>query len=219
MEAIIQEALRYLRVREPDADTRRAVEAAAAQVMERAAPRFYYRIFPVVHQEAGIGLPEAGVTLPGKLASDMLKDCGQAALLICTLGAEFDRLLRMTQARDMAQAVILDACGSALVEQGCDKAEREIAARCPGLYLTDRFSPGYGDLPLDVQPEILRALDASRRLGVTATDACLLNPMKTVTAVIGLADKPQAAKIRGCAFCALQATCAYRKRGMTCAKS
>ena len=27
--------------------------------------------------------------------------------------------------------------------------EKEIAARLPGAFLTDRFSPGYGDLPLD----------------------------------------------------------------------
>ena len=68
-----------------------------------------------------------------------------------------------------------------------------------------------------ISPEwILRAVDAGRRLGVTATASCLMIPAKSVTAVIGLSDKPQGAKIRGCAYCTLREDCAYRKRGTVC---
>ena len=140
----------------------------------------------------------------------MLASCEKAVLLVCTLGAEFDRLLRQTQARDMAAAVTLDACGSAYVEAGCDRAEKEIASLHPGLYLSDRFSPGYEDLPLSLQEDFLTVLNAQRRLGVTALQSHLLAPAKSVTAVIGLSTQPQEAKIRGCAFCALQGRCAYR---------
>ena len=108
------------------------------------------------------------------------------------------------------------ACGSALVEAGCDAAEKEIAGRMPGLYLTDRFSPGYGDLPLTVQQSLCGALDVTRRLGVSLTDTCLMNPQKTVTAIIGLADRPQMARIRGCAYCMMNKTCALRKGGKRC---
>ena len=45
------------------------------------------------------------------------------------------------------------------------------------------------------------------------------DPEDVLTAVIGLADKPQRARIRGCAFCSLREGCAYRERGMTCASS
>ena len=154
--------------------------------------------------------------MPGAMAKTMLQGCGQAALLCCTLGAAFDRLLRMTQARDMAKAAILNACGSAYAEAGCNAAEKEIASRYPGMYLTDRFSPGYGDLPLTLQPVFIAALDAGRRLGVTVTDSLLMLPAKTVTAVIGLSELPQPARIRGCGFCALKENCAYRERGTHC---
>ena len=147
----------------------------------------------------------------------MLQECGQAVILCCTLGAEFDALLRSGQARDMARAVIADAWGSAWVETACDEAEREIASRFPGLYLTDRFSPGYGDLPLSLQGEICAFLDAPRRLGVHVTDTCLLNPRKSVTAVIGLAEAPQMARIRGCEFCSVRENCSLRKGGKRCA--
>jgi len=137
-------------------------------------------------------------------------------ILAATLGARFDAMLRAQQARDMAQAVIMDACASAYIDAACDEAEKEIAARFPGQYLTDRFSPGYGDLPLSVQTELCRALDTQRTLGVHVTDHFLLNPSKTITAVIGLADRPQAARIRGCAYCRLQKHCPYQG-GKRCA--
>ena len=146
----------------------------------------------------------------------MLKECTQAALLACTLGAAFDARLRAVQARDMAKAVLTDGCGSAWVEAGCDEAEGELSERLPGRFLTDRFSPGYGDLSLDMQPALCAALDAGRRLGLSVTDSLLLNPSKSVTAVIGLAHQPQMARVRGCAYCTLRETCALRKGGNHC---
>ena len=212
----ISEALRYLGADKADEEMRRAVEQAAKELTEKLVPRFVYKVFSVEHTESGAFLPEAGLALPGKMAKSMLQCCGQAALLCCTLGAEFDRLLRMTQARDMAKASILNACGSAYAEAGCNEAEKEIDSRYPNLYLTDRFSPGYGDLPLSIQPSFITALDADRRLGVTVTDSLLMLPAKTVTAVIGLSETPQPARIRGCGCCALKKNCAYRERGTHC---
>ena len=212
----ISEVLRYLGASGADEATRLTVEQTAEELAATLAPRFVYKVFSVEHTDSGAFLPEAGLTLPGNMAKTMLQSCGQAALLCCTLGAAFDRLLRMTQARDMVKAAILNACGSAYAEAGCDEAEKEIASRYPNLYLTDRFSPGYGELPLSVQPDFIAALDAGRRLGVTVTDSLLMLPAKTVTAVIGLSESPQPARIRGCGFCALKENCAYRERGTHC---
>lgn len=218
MELDIAEALRYLGVKEPAPEPLRGEMAALAGRLTRAVqPRYTYRVFSVAHEPAGEILREAGITLTGRSAARMLAQCGQAALLVCTLGMGFETLLRAEQARDMARAVMLDACGSAWVEAGCGAAERELAARFPGLYLTDRFSPGYGDLPLDLQPAICAVLDARRRLGVHVTESLLMNPSKSVTAVIGLSDRPQMARIRGCAFCSMRKTCTLRKGGTTCA--
>ena len=219
MNVDVTQALRFAGVKTPDENALGAARQAAEQVEKRASPRYTYRVFAVERTEQGVSLPEAGLILPGNLAKTMLAECEKAALLLCTLGAEFDRLLRTAQARDMAQALYIDACGSSFVEQGCDAAEKEIAAHHPGLYLTDRFSPGYGDLPLSLQRDFLRALNGEKRLGVCAAPSYLLNPMKSVTAVIGLSDKPQPARIRGCAYCVFKQNCAFRERGMTCASS
>ena len=210
------EALRYLAIARPDASSLEALEPVAAALEKALTPRFTFAAFPVRHTPEGEALEGSGLVLPGEMARTMLRECTDAVLLLCTLGAGFEARLRAASARDMAQAAMLDACGSAYVEAGCDEAEKAIAARFPEKYLTDRFSPGYGDLPLDLQPALCAALDSQRRLGVTVTESLLMVPMKTVSAVIGLADTPQPARVRGCQFCARRETCEFRKNGQIC---
>ena len=217
MELDIDEALRYLGAGQSAPESlRNQTAAAAAELTAAVRPRYTYRVFSLRQEGGAYLLPEAGVCLTGATAEAMLSQCDQAVLLACTLGTAFDTMLRMEQARDMARAAILDACGSAWVEAGCNEAERELAARLPGRYLTDRFSPGYGDLPLDLQSAICAALDAQRRIGLHVTNSLLLNPTKSVTAIIGLSNRPQAARIRGCAYCSMRETCALRKGGKHC---
>lgn len=213
--ADINEALRYLGAAAAGDDLRERMQQAMAEA-EQYAPRFTWRASRVEHRPDGEWLADVALLLSGRTATKMLAECDTASVLVCTLGTAFDDHVRRMQARDMARAVMLDACGSALVEEGCDRAQEEILRRFPGKYLTDRFSPGYGDLPLSLQPQIIAATDSTRRLGVHVTPSCLMSPQKSVTAVIGLADSPQRARIRGCAFCALRSTCTLRKGGHSC---
>ena len=212
----VGEALRWLGAATPPDDLRREAEQLADELSSTIQPRYIYRVYRLEHRLDCIRLPDADVELTGSTALGMLTRCDQAVLLACTLGSRFDARLLAIQARDMSKAVIYDALASALVEAGCDAAEHEIAARFPTLYLTDRFSPGYGDLPLALQPRLCAALDAGRRLGITVAPSLLMNPVKSVTAIIGLSGTPQPARIRGCAFCNLRETCQFRKEGKTC---
>ena len=218
MEPNIDEILRYLRVRgESPEELREQVEYTARKLAESLPPKFVYRAFPLEFGADGVTLVGSGVILTGGLAQKMLQHCDTAVLLCCTLGMEFEQRLRAMERRDMGRAVILDACGSAWVESGCDAAECEIAERFALRSLTDRFSPGYGDLPLSLQPAVMTALDAQRRLGIHLSDSFLMTPSKSVTAVIGVSDTPQPARVRGCGYCAMREKCEYRKGGTTCA--
>ena len=213
---LTEEALRYLGAANAPEPLRRQVEEELVSLQSQLRPRYTYRVWDLERCSGGIRLAGTSLTLEGDTAGRMLETCHRAALLACTLGIRFDQLLTAAQARSMARAVILDACGSALVEQGCDEAEQALSARLPGQYLTDRFSPGYGDLPLGLQRELCAALDTSRRLGLYVTESLLLNPVKSVTAVIGLSDRPQMARIRGCAHCQMRDRCTLRKGGKHC---
>lgn len=212
----VSEALRYLGIPHPTGELRREAERMADELSDAIQPRYFYQMENVERLPDRVRLQKTELDLAGSTALGMLAGCDRAVLLACTLGARFDAKLLAIQARDMAKAVIYDALGSAFVEAGCDQAERDIAARFPDLFLTDRFSPGYGDLPLDIQPALCAALDTGRRLGVTVTPSLLMNPVKSVTAVIGLSDAPQPARVRGCRACNLRETCQFRKEGKTC---
>ncbi len=217
MELDMREALRYLGVRgEPDGTLAEQVAQVARRLTGELAPRYVYRVFDLERRDGGYALAGTDTVLTGATAERMLAGSHKAAVLACTLGARFDRMLLEAQARDMAQAVILDACGSAWVEAGCDAAQAEIAGRFPKEYLTDRFSPGYGDLPLELQRELCELLDGSKRLGLHASESCMLNPVKSVTAIVGVAATPQPARVRGCEHCAMRKTCAMRKEGKPC---
>ena len=49
-----------------------------------------------------------------------------------------------------------------------------------------RFSPGYGDVPLSLQRDVLAVLDAQRKLGITLSDTFFMTPCKSVTAFVGI---------------------------------
>lgn len=94
-----------------------------------------------------------------------------------------------------------DALGSALAEQMADAAEAELRqwAAGQGRYLTGRYSPGYGDWPITVQPLVAAALDTARRAGLCVTDSNLMTPRKSVTALLGVSDHPVRGIWRGAA--------------------
>ncbi|MCD8344332.1 MAG: vitamin B12 dependent methionine synthase, activation domain protein [Oscillospiraceae bacterium] len=182
------------------------------RVTEAARPRLVYRRLPL---EGGKirGLPLGGGDIRALLAP-----CREAVLLAVTLGGGVERLLMRSGVSDMGDAVIMDACASAAVESVCENfdADLRLALHGEGLYLTDRFSPGYGDLPLDCQSALCEALNAQRRIGLTVTETQILIPRKSVTAIMGIADTPQPLQRHGCGKCSLSATCPYRKEGAKC---
>ncbi|MBQ4346729.1 MAG: 5-methyltetrahydrofolate--homocysteine methyltransferase, partial [Oscillospiraceae bacterium] len=96
-----------------------------------------------------------------------------------------------------------------------EETEQEIRSHVPYPFVTQRFSPGYGDLPLHTQPILLRMLDAGRTLGITATAQHILLPQKSVTAVLGCSHSPVQDARKGicgvnCKGCPQEDTCPSR---------
>ncbi len=208
------EALRYLGVKgRPPEDITAQVEQAFALLLPHCQPRSVWRVLDKNQ------LAELGLELPGQDIHQLLRDCGNVVLFALTLGPGPEGLIRREGLRSPTAALILDACASAACEQACDELQAQLEARlcAEGLFSTDRFSPGYGDLPLTVQQPLLELLDAQRRCGITLSRTCIMSPSKSVTAIFGLADKPQGKRARGCAFCSMNQNCSFRKAGITCA--
>lgn len=170
--------------------------------------------------EPRVALAGSPLMLEGRSIAAHLRGARKAALMACTLGAASERELRKHAALGPVDALLYDAAASALVEAAANAAEAAIVeeAADEGLHANFRFSPGYGDLPLTVQPAFLAALDAPRRIGLTVTEGNLLVPTKSITAVVGLFDRPlpSATARDACASCQLRPNCQLRKKGITC---
>lgn len=119
-----------------------------------------------------------------------LKGCHAVYLLCATIGATFDALQRRTAARSPSDAFVLQAIGAAAIEALVDDTELEMQRElAEGESLVQRYSPGYGDYPLDAQRRLLALLDAPRTVGVSLTDALVMAPSKSVSAIIGVTRK------------------------------
>lgn len=111
---------------------------------------------------------------------------GNRVYLCGTLGPAFDRYQRARAAVSAAEAYAAQRLGLEEIERLMDELEAEARAAVEASgdeRLLPRRSPGYGELPLEMSREILAKLDATKRIGVALTDALLLVPAKSVTAV------------------------------------
>ena len=211
------EVLRYMGCPPEKADQalRGQVESCTRELLGAVRPRWSWRAVEISFEAGGVRL-ENGLLLPGEDLKAHLSGCGRAAIFCATLGAEADALIRRAERLDMGRALTLDCCASAAVEEACGQIEGELQGKFPGCSFPFRYSPGYGDLPLEVQGPLLDLLDAPRRVGLCATDSHLLTPRKSVTAILGIADGPIEQTKRSCLGCPAQSGCQYRKAGGHC---
>lgn len=203
------------------------IDRCIDEMIDIVRPRYTYSVFDIkidTDKSGGpcISLIGANLKLTGNDIYEHLRECRKCAVMAVTLGIAADNAIRVAQSSDMTKAVIYDACATELVEKACDFVEDEIKelAESEGRGTNFRFSPGYGDLPIEVQPTLINTLDAGRKAGITVTPSMLMTPSKSVTAVIGFTtllykNKKKRSK---CDICSMRGNCAFRKRGTTCGR-
>ncbi|MDA3733376.1 hypothetical protein PBV87_18010 [Niameybacter massiliensis] len=217
-EIILREVLRYINVpyHAADATLKQEILTAYGEIESMARVRQVYGLFNIEPKKDLIVFQEINFQIESADLAKVVKNCNQLYVMAVTIGSEIDKRISGTQQTDMMKALIYNACANVLIEQACDHVEEEIMKNIKeGQYLTMRYSPGYGDVPLTVQTEILNFLDATRKAGITTTKAGMLIPLKSVTAFIGLSSIKEK-RHKGCESCLIQDKCIYRKRGEKC---
>ncbi len=213
MEIDKKEALRYLGYgsHEADESVNALLDDCIRELCENMDCRVIAREFPLEISEDGEIDGGCFKTRSRNLAKN-LAGCKSVLVFAATTGPGIDRLLTKYGKLNVTRSVVLQAAGAAAIESYCNELcsdwKKEYKER--GLYLRPRFSPGYGDFPLECQPDIIRGLDASKRIGITLTEGLLMMPSKSVTAVIGISEADDNCLTEGCEACEKK-DCPYRR--------
>ena len=190
MDLRTREAIRYLGYgkNKVDEKTFDLIKESFQELERIADKRGVYHIFELLirdEKKFQIG----PLKIESKSLYNNLKGCSKVAVVGATLGTEVDRKIRQYEVVDLPRAVVLGACAAAYLEDYCDEMVRAIQEDVGKEYmLRPRFSPGYGDFTIDCQDDILRIIDAQKKIGLSLTKAKMMTPSKSVTAVIGICD-------------------------------
>lgn len=118
--------------------------------------------------------------IKSKSLAGLLEGADKTIVFCATVGFGIDRLIEKYTKISPPKALILQAIGAERAEALCD-------AFCAGFEnRTARKSPGYGDIPLEMQKYITEKLDTQRKIGVALNESLLLSPSKSVTALFGI---------------------------------
>ena len=112
-----------------------------------------------------------------------LEGCREAYLMAVTLGIKTERWLHRLSILSPAKHFLADGLSSAYAEAAADLASAMLENE---KRLASRFSPGYADLPLSIQSDLLNATEANKYLHITLSDSLLMIPQKSITAIIGI---------------------------------
>ncbi|MBQ8504362.1 MAG: hypothetical protein IJ491_08835 [Clostridia bacterium] len=125
-------------------------------------------------------------TIESESLKKNLRGCKSAYVFAATAGSEVDRQIKKLSVMSDGKAMILSCIASSGIECWCDFINDEMARN---KVLRPRFSPGYGDVSLCVQKDIFDFLDVNRKLGMSLTEALMMVPVKSVTAIVGIVEE------------------------------
>ena len=148
---------------------------------------FYYRVsyivLPVETKGEFVDLGFAKSS--SKMLMKAMDGCDSCILFAATVGGNIDHLIRKYSRTAPAKALLFQALGTERVETLCKTFVKAIKREMK-IKTSRRVSPGYGDLPLEIQKDIFNLLNCARTIGLTLNDNMLMSPSKSVTAFMGI---------------------------------
>lgn len=215
-----EEVLRYLGYKGQYIDESMAsiIDECREEIKKIITPRVVYTYNNIKASNEGVEVVTTNLILKGNDIKEHLRNSTECVLIAVTLGNEVEKKTRLYEKINLTKALILDACATTAVEEVCDIVEGSVKEKAAlrGMDITFRYSPGYGDLPLDVQSSFLRAIDAQKKIGLTVSENNLLFPRKSVTAIIGIVNDGVKKKKKSCKECSNYKNCNFKREGESC---
>lgn len=205
-----KEILRYAGCREETDEVSKMLDECISECTGRLTYKVCYGEFPVELSEKSVDF--SFMKAESKALAKNFSGCRASIVFAATVGIEMDRLIAKYGRISPAKGLIFQAIGAERIESLCDAFNKDIKMRLSerGLFARPRFSPGYGDFPLNAQTDIFRVLDCPRKIGLSLNESLLMSPSKSVTAVIGVSEFNSGCGNVPCEQCAKK-DCAFRR--------
>lgn len=201
-----KEILRYALCREADSSVSGLLKECLEEALEKKNYKICYVILPVKIRGE---LCDFGIlNLKSEKLAQNLDGCEEAIIFAATAGIGIDRLISKYSRLSPAKALMIQAIGTEMIEKLCDMFCEDIEKE-KACQTHPRFSPGYGDLPLETQKDFFAVLDCGKRIGIALNDSLLMSPSKSVTAIAGLGKSKTKTKNK-CVDCEKQ-DCIFRR--------
>ncbi|MDR2036967.1 MAG: 5-methyltetrahydrofolate--homocysteine methyltransferase [Bacteroidales bacterium] len=138
----------------------------------------------------------------GRIVTSSLRESEKIAVFTATIGKGFDQWNKlMKEKKDMMNLYLADCLGSVLVEACVSKMMLQLEADMMryDMKISNNYSPGYCNWPLTDQKELF-SLVPEKFCGITLTDSCLMQPIKSVSGIVGIGSQ-MVKRPYGCAIC------------------
>lgn len=177
--------LRFLKVRgEATKEIEELLDDCINEFQSYVSYKACYRMFDLKTEGKSISFSDDMLLCSENLKKN-LSGCEKALVFVATTSLGVDRLIHKYSSTQVSRALVLDAVASAAIEAFCDtlcdKFEADFDADT-----APRFSPGYGDLDISTQKQVIDVCDATRKVGVTLSKKFTMIPRKSVSAIVGL---------------------------------
>lgn len=220
-----KEVLRYLQYKNQNIedDLNEVIDNCIHLTKQVINPRYTYKICEIDKkktEEDGniVYLKNENIEFESKDIYNLLIDCDKCILMSATLGVEIEKEIRKLTYTELTKGVIVDACATTAIEEVCDIVQENMEKSLfdKGKYITMRYSPGYGDLSIDKNKDIINILNGHNRIGLTVSDSGIMIPRKSVVAIIGISNKETKNRKRTCEDCSNRHSCKFKKEAGSC---
>lgn len=181
------ETARYAGLKNSTEFPAKLIQEACREAKILALPQAVWEVYDYRPARGMIASP-VPLALTGRSIVSHLAQCQKIAILAVTIGKQLEtQVAHLFSAGTYTAGLLLDAAGTTAVEAAANKVNQLIAVQAAkdGFSTVFRFSPGYGDWDIAIQPTILELAGGSA-IRMETAPSCMLIPRKSITAVIGL---------------------------------
>ncbi|MFV0592537.1 MAG: vitamin B12 dependent-methionine synthase activation domain-containing protein, partial [Draconibacterium sp.] len=149
----------------------------------------------------------------GRTIAQKLLKAEKMAFFVCTAGKTIsEKASSLLKGEDPVLGYVYDIMGSAIAEAVADNIQHHIEQQMlsRGAKITNRYSPGYCHWNVSDQHKLFSMFDENP-CGVSLTESALMNPVKSVSGVIGIGRDVEFRDYQ-CSLCTMK-NCVYRSNG------